>query len=369
MLSGTRREGAESRSVGREVRSQDVRPVQIDGRECSRHRAAVNEDEHANAAGQVVICRHLGEAEHRHVIPSRVPSGFGRLDGPQVGCGGEDCQPHGGRTTLVAALEFFEERPHSVGDCFGRIRAAACRQPHRHTERIRRRQWYEHSHSLAMIETGDTRLHLIAITDDLRDGMEGLVQRALAAERGGVTMVLLRLKHADARTVVEVGRALVTSLRIPVIVSERLDVALACGAAGVHLTSRSVPVVAIRPHVSAGFLIGGSISAAEDLEPASHADYVTIGPVFGDPSASIGVDAFRRFVLASDRPAIAIGGIEASNAAAVRAAGASGVAVIRAVLGADDPAQAAAALILAMDPLGASRRDQANRHADEQRLG
>ncbi len=220
-----------------------------------------------------------------------------------------------------------------------------------------------------MIETGDTRLQLCAITDDLRDGTDGLVQRAFAAERGGVTMVLLRLKHADARTVVEVGRALVTSLRIPVIVSERLDVALACGAAGVHLTSRSVPVVSIRPHVPVGFLIGGSISAADDLEPASHADYVTIGPVFGEASASIGVDAFRRFILSSGRPAIAIGGIDATNAGAVRAAGASGVAVIRAVLGADDPSQAAAALIMAMDPLGTSRRDQDNRHAEEQGLG
>ncbi len=199
-----------------------------------------------------------------------------------------------------------------------------------------------------MITTDDARLCLLAITDDLRDGVEGLVARARSAERGGATMLLLRLKHADARTVVEVGRALVSSLRIPVIVSERLDVALACGAAGVHLTAHSVPVVAIRPHVPAGFLIGGSISAAEDLESASPADYVTIGPVFGDPSASIGVDAFRRFVLASGRPAVAIGGIDAANAASVRAAGAAGVAVIRAVLGADDPAQAAASLVAAM---------------------
>ncbi len=199
-----------------------------------------------------------------------------------------------------------------------------------------------------MIETGDPRLQLCAITDDLRDGSDGLVRRALAGERGGVTMVLLRLKHADARAVVEVGRALVSSLRIPVIVSERLDVALACGAAGVHLTSRSVPVVALRPHVHENFLIGGSISTAEDVEHASHADYVTIGPVFGDASSAIGIDAFRRFAIACGRPAIAIGGIEPANLAVLPGAGSAGVAVIRAVFGADDPSLAATQLMDAM---------------------
>lgn len=212
------------------------------------------------------------------------------------------------------------------------------------------RHWWNHSHSQAMIETGDARLQLCAVTDDLRDGADGLVQRALAAERGGVTMVLLRLKHADARTIVEVGRALVSSLSVPVIVSERLDAALACGAAGVHLTSGSVPVVAIRPHVPDSFLIGGSIWTPDDLAHASHADYVTIGPVFGDSSSAIGIDGFRRFARACGRPAIAIGGIEPANVAVVRGAGSAGVAVIRAVFGADDPSLAATQLIHAMQP-------------------
>jgi thiamine-phosphate pyrophosphorylase len=165
-------------------------------------------------------------------------------------------------------------------------------------------------------------------------------------------MVLLRLKHADARTLVEVGRALVSSLSVPVIVSERLDVALACGAAGVHLTSRSVPVVAVRTHVPDGFLIGGSISTPDDVAHASHADYVTIGPVFGDRASAIGTEALRSLLLACGRPAIAIGGIDASSVTAVRAAGASGVAVIRAVLGAEDPAVAAAKLVEALQGTG-----------------
>ena len=196
-----------------------------------------------------------------------------------------------------------------------------------------------------MLSHDDPRLRLCAITDDLRDGTEGLVARAAAAERGGTTMLLLRLKHVDARALVDVGRRLVTTLVIPVIVSERLDVALACGAAGVHLTSQSMPVIAIRPQVSAEFLIGGSVSSADDLEAAAAADYLTIGPVFGAGNASLGVDGLRRLMRASGRPAIAVGGIDASTAAAVREAGASGVAAIRGILAADDPGAAAAALI------------------------
>lgn len=195
-----------------------------------------------------------------------------------------------------------------------------------------------------MIEHDDPRLHLCAVTDDLRDGPTGLVSRCASAERGGASMVLLRLKHADARTLVEVGRLLVTTLAIPVIVSERLDVALACGAAGVHLTSGSMPVVALRAQVGAGFLIGGSISTAADLAAAQAADYVTIGPVFGAAEVSLGLDGFRRLATAAGRPAIAIGGIDATTAASARTGGASGVAAIRAILGVDDPAVAAAAL-------------------------
>jgi thiamine-phosphate pyrophosphorylase len=195
-----------------------------------------------------------------------------------------------------------------------------------------------------MIERDDARLRLMAVTDDLRDQVEGLTIRATAAERGGATMLLLRLKHADARTLVEVGRALVQALTIPVIISERLDVALACGAAGVHLTSASMPVVAVRSVVPDNFLIGGSVSRAEDLAHAQAADYVTIGPVFGASDASLGIDGFRRMATACGRPSIAIGGIDDGTCAALRAGGASGVAAISAIFGADDPTAAAAML-------------------------
>lgn len=196
-----------------------------------------------------------------------------------------------------------------------------------------------------MIDTHAVPWRLIAITDDLRDGVDGLVARACSAQRGGATMLLLRLKHFDAQSLMPIARALVSALTIPVVVSERLDVALGSGAAGVHLTSGSVPVVAARPHVPSGFLIGGSVSVEADLGGAQLADYVTIGPVFGSGTASIGVEGFRRLATACGQPAIAVGGIDAQSAALLRAAGAAGVAVIRTVLGAADPAAAAALLV------------------------
>jgi thiamine-phosphate pyrophosphorylase len=196
-----------------------------------------------------------------------------------------------------------------------------------------------------MMEHTDPRLRLMAITDDLRDGSAGLALRAQAAVRGGATMVLLRLKHVDASTLVEAGTALVRAVPVPVVVSERLDVALACGAAGVHLAATSMPVQAIRPHVPAGFLIGGSVSGASDLERAQLADYVTIGPVFGDAGDVLGLEGFTRLSRACGRPAVAVGGIVPANVGSVRAAGASGVAVIRAVLGVADPEAAARLLV------------------------
>jgi thiamine-phosphate pyrophosphorylase len=197
-----------------------------------------------------------------------------------------------------------------------------------------------------------TSLRVLAITDDLRDGVGGLVARAAAAVDGGATMIQLRLKDVDARTLVEVARALVAALPVPVLVNDRADVALASGAAGVHLGSDDVPPRALRPCVPADFVIGASVGTDAELPNAEGADYVGIGPVFAtaskaDAGDAIGVAEFARLAALCARPAVAIGGITPENAPLLRGAGASGVAVIRAVLGAPDPRAAARALSLA----------------------
>jgi thiamine-phosphate pyrophosphorylase len=194
-------------------------------------------------------------------------------------------------------------------------------------------------------------LRLVAITDDLRDGRDGLVARARAAARGGATMIQLRLKDAPPRTQVEVARALLAALpaEVPLIVNDRADVALAAGAAGVHVGADDLPAAALRRVVPDGFIIGASVGCDAEVAGASGADYVGIGPVFptgskADAGDAIGIAEVARLAARCGLPAVAIGGIDATNAAAVMTSGVRGVAVIRAVFATVDPRDAARAI-------------------------
>lgn len=189
-------------------------------------------------------------------------------------------------------------------------------------------------------------LRLLAITDDMHDGPAGLVERARAAVRGGATMVQLRLKVATARELVEVAREMVAALPVPVIVNDRTDVALAAGAAGVHLGVDDLPVSAVRRFVPAGFIVGASFGSEDELTHAAGADYVGIGPIRetaskADAGTAIGAAGFARLSRIIGVPAVAIGGVGPENAGELMAAGAAGVAVIRSVFAAADPEAAA----------------------------
>lgn len=191
-------------------------------------------------------------------------------------------------------------------------------------------------------------LTLIAITDGMPDGESGLIHRAAAAARGGATMVQLRLKDADARVLVKVARALVEALPVPVLVNDRMDVALAAGAAGVHLGADDMPVAAARAIAPEGFIIGVSVGSDAEVAGAAGADYAGIGPVFGtmskhDAGVAIGPGGFARLAGLAGLPAVGIGGVTPGNAAQVIAAGGSGVAVISALLGTPDPEASARA--------------------------
>jgi thiamine-phosphate pyrophosphorylase len=193
------------------------------------------------------------------------------------------------------------------------------------------------------------RLRLVAITDDARDGADGLLERAQAAVRGGATMVQLRLEDADARDLMAIARAFVSRLPVPVIVNARADVALAAGAAGVHVGTDDIPAAALRRVVPPDFIIGASVGSDEEITFAAGADYVGIGPIFPtstrvDMGTAIGAEAFRHLATQTGLPAVAIGGIDPSNYRIALGAGADGVAVIRAIFAAPDPERAARAL-------------------------
>ncbi|MDX6401798.1 MAG: thiamine-phosphate pyrophosphorylase [Gaiellaceae bacterium] len=189
-------------------------------------------------------------------------------------------------------------------------------------------------------------LRLVAITDDAEDRRATLVDRVAAAVRGGATSVQVRLKSAPPREVVEITREIMSRTSVPVIVNDRADIALAAGAAGVHVGEADLPVSAIRRFAPADFIIGASLGSDTELANAKDADYVGIGPVFGsdsknDAGRAIGVDGFERLAGLVEVPAVAVGGITADRALQITMHGAIGVALINAIFKADDPERAA----------------------------
>jgi len=202
------------------------------------------------------------------------------------------------------------------------------------------------------------RLRLMVLTDAaLLKGRDPVAECRQAA-RGGATMVQVRLKGAPPRDVAALTRTLVGALAIPVIVNDRVDVALAAGAAGAHLGQEDLPLDRVRPHVPPppGFLLGISVGTPAEAERVrtwgeGGADYWSVGPCFAtgnkpDAGAPLGAEGFARLarLAPAGTPVIAIGGISAANAAAVARAGAAGIAVIGAVWGASDATSAARAL-------------------------
>ena len=187
-------------------------------------------------------------------------------------------------------------------------------------------------------------LRLVAITDDSEDSRATLVDRVAAAVRGGATSVQVRLKGATPREVVDVARRIVTTVSVPVIVNDRADIALAAGAAGVHVGEADLPVAAVRRFAPPGFIVGASLGSDAELPNAKLADYVGIGPIFGsdskDAGAAIGIEGFKRLAGLCDLPAVAVGGISAATAGQIVAAGATGIAVINAIFKGDDPESA-----------------------------
>src|SRR5256714_15161625 len=162
-------------------------------------------------------------------------------------------------------------------------------------------------------------LRLVAITDDAEDHRPTLVDRVAAAVRGGATSVQVRLKTATPREVVEITKTIIARVAVPVIVNDRADIALAAGAAGVHVGEADLPVAAVRRFAPADFIVGASLGSDAELPNAKDADYVGIGPVFGsdskiDAGTAIGVEGFKRLAALITHPAVAGGGITPDRA-------------------------------------------------------
>lgn len=172
-----------------------------------------------------------------------------------------------------------------------------------------------------------------------------------AAIRGGATMIQLREKTLSVRGTVALARRLQEITRpagVPLIINDRADVALAIDADGVHVGQDDLPVADARRLLGPDRIVGvsaGTIAEAVAAE-ADGADYVGVGSIFptgskSDAGEAIGPEGLAQVRAAVHIPVVAIGGITAANAAEAIQAGAAGVAVISAVVGADDVREAA----------------------------
>jgi thiamine-phosphate pyrophosphorylase len=193
---------------------------------------------------------------------------------------------------------------------------------------------------------------LYVITDEKASRGRSHLQVAEAAISGGADVLQLRDKEASGGRLYRVAlqlRKLTRDAKIPFIVNDRLDVALAVGADGVHVGQDDLPAAVVREIMGRGGILGVSVDTVEEamLAERDGADYLGVGPVFEargtkpDAGAPRGVDRIARIRSHCRLPIVAIGGIDAGNAAEVRRAGADAAAVISAIAGADDIPDAA----------------------------
>jgi thiamine-phosphate pyrophosphorylase len=199
---------------------------------------------------------------------------------------------------------------------------------------------------------------LYLVTDQRLCGEKSLLDVVGLAVRGGVSLVQLREKRLDMRSLVDLARTLkglLEPLGVPLLINDRVDVALAVGAAGVHLGQADMPAELARQLLGPQAILGLSVENLQHLGEAEglNVDYYGVSPIFSTPTKPdletawglAGLIAARR---ATARPLVAIGGIGPDNAETVIRAGADGLAVVSAICAAADPLKAADALVQAV---------------------
>lgn len=211
------------------------------------------------------------------------------------------------------------------------------------------------------------RLYLVTDADlCLHHTMSEVIRLSVA---GGATCVQLREKDLGTRAFVERARALKALLAslaepVPLIINDRLDVALACGADGVHVGQSDMPVEVVRAHLPRA-IVGLSVESVEDARAAAglDVDYLGVSPVFATPTKtdtapSLGLSGLAAIRALGDTPLVGIGGLNAGNVAEVIRAGADGIAVVSALCAARDPEAAGRDLRARVDAALSTRRTE-----------
>lgn len=198
-------------------------------------------------------------------------------------------------------------------------------------------------------------LSLYLVTDrslSLNRPIEYVVEEAV---KGGVTMVQLREKECSSKEFYEQAIKLKECLRpyeIPLIINDRLDIALACDADGLHIGQNDIPYKTARKLLGKNKIIGLSVENINDAIEANalDVDYIGISPVFGTPTKTdtaqaLGLHGVREISQISQHPNVSIGGINSTNTKDIICAGSDGISVVSAIMSANNPQQAAAQLL------------------------
>lgn len=202
-------------------------------------------------------------------------------------------------------------------------------------------------------------LKLYLVTDRELSLGRSLEEVVTEAVRGGVTVVQLREKEASTGEFIELARRLMNLLKpldIPLIINDRVDVALAVDADGVHIGQSDMSYEDARRLLGPDKIIGLSVESFEDIEAANSldVDYIGISPVYGTPTKTdtaepFGLEGLRMAVELSVHPTVAIGGMNASTIGEVMAAGTDGVAVVSAICSAENIRKATSELKVIVD--------------------
>ncbi len=203
-----------------------------------------------------------------------------------------------------------------------------------------------------MVNAADYSLYLV--TDRGLSKGRSTSEIVQAAVHGGVTCVQLREKNCSAREFIGEAlsvQAFLKERRIPLIINDRLDIAQAVQADGVHLGQSDMPLKMARAIVKDSMLIGISAESLQDAVEAERdgADYIGVSPIYAtatksDTAPALGLEGLREIRKAVNIPLVGIGGLNRSNAAEAIRNGADGIAVVSAIVSADDSEKSAAEL-------------------------
>lgn len=217
---------------------------------------------------------------------------------------------------------------------------------------------------------GRVRIYLITDASPRVAPIERFLREAVA---GGVGMVQLREKDMPDGALLDVAArctVICRSLGVPFIVNDRVDIALASGADGVHVGQDDLPVATVRELVGERLIVGLSTHSAEQIETASHldVDYIGVGPIWETPTkegrAAVGTELVRFAAEHAKQPFFAIGGVDPNTVGDVLRAGGRGVSVLRCITRAADPKEAAFDLLRQIEGIDRAARKDAMVNGD-----